>query len=73
MTGMLAPAKTPPAIIKRLHHEIVRVVTKDDVRAQFFSRGSEVVGSTPAEYLNAIKADIARKSEIIKSAGIKLD
>jgi len=73
MTGMLAPAKTPVAIINRLNHEIVRVVTREDVKEQFFSRGSEVVGGTPAEYLAVIKADIARKSKIIKDAGIKVD
>jgi tripartite-type tricarboxylate transporter receptor subunit TctC len=73
MTGMLAPAKTPVVIIKRLNHEIVRVATREDVKEKFFSRGSEVVGSTPAEYLAVIKADIARKGKIIKDAGIKVD
>ena len=73
VTGMLAPAGTPPAIISRLHQEIVRVMTREDVKEQFFSRGSEVVGSTPAQFLAAIKADIARKSKVIKDAGIKLD
>lgn len=73
MTGMFVPAKTPAAIIDRLNQEIVRVVSRTDVKEKFFNTGSDVVGSSPAQFAAAIKADIARKSKVIKDAGIKLD
>ena len=73
MTGMFAPAKTPAAIINRLNREIVRMLNRPEVKEQFFVRGSEVVASSPAQFDAAIKADIARKSKVIKDAGIKLD
>ena len=44
--GVLAPAKTPPALIERLNREIVKVLQTADVKERLFNAGSEVVASS---------------------------
>jgi tripartite-type tricarboxylate transporter receptor subunit TctC len=73
MTGMLAPAKTPAAIINRLNQEIARVLNRSDVKEKFLNAGIETVGSTPEQFAAIIKSDIASMSKVIKDAGIKIE
>ena len=47
--GLLAPAKTPPAIVARLHRDLVKVVRAPDLKAQFEIQGYDAVGGSPAE------------------------
>jgi tripartite-type tricarboxylate transporter receptor subunit TctC len=70
--GLMAPAGTPPAIIERLHREIVRSLAQSDVRARIDEVGMAVVGNTPAEYAAAIKAEAPQWAKVIKAAGIKV-
>lgn len=69
--GVLAPAKTPAAIIKRLHQDITRVLNTVEVRTRFFNSGSEVVASTPDEFAAAIKSEMAGLGKLITDAGIR--
>ena len=69
--GVLAPAKTPAAIIKRLHQDITRVLNTAEVRTRFFNSGSEVVASTPDEFAAAIKSEMAGLGKLITDAGIR--
>ena len=71
--GMFAPRKTPVAIISRLNQAIVRVVSQADVKAKFFSSGSEAVGSSPAELAAKVKAEMVRWGKVIKDAGIRAE
>jgi len=71
MTCILAPAKTPAAVINRLNQEIVRALNQPDIKSRFLSAGAETVGSSPEELAATIKADQARMDKIIKDAGIK--
>jgi len=69
--GILAPAKTPRAIIERLHAEIVKVVRTPEVEADIFAQGIEPIGNTPEEFDRVIRADIARWAKILKGAKTK--
>ena len=71
--GVLAPARTPEAIIKRLNEEIVRLMARPDVKEKFFSVGVETVGSTPEQFAATMKTDMAKLAKVIKDAGIKGD
>jgi tripartite-type tricarboxylate transporter receptor subunit TctC len=70
-TGVAAPAKTPPAIIRRLHAEIVKIVSSADMQAFMASQGAEPALMGPEEFGAYIKADIARWAKVVKAAGIK--
>ena len=69
--GVLAPAKTPGAIISRLNQEIARFVSQPDVKQKFLNTGAESVGSSPEEFASIIKSDIAKLGKVIKDAGIQ--
>lgn len=71
MYGISAPAKTPRAIIDRLHAEIVRALNAPDLRSKLIEAGADPVGSTPEEYTAFIKSEIAKWARVIQAAGIK--
>jgi tripartite-type tricarboxylate transporter receptor subunit TctC len=71
--GILAPAKTPKPIIDRLQKEIAAVLMLPEVRERYQKNGFEVVGNTPAEFAEQIKADYARWGKVVKEANIRAD
>jgi tripartite-type tricarboxylate transporter receptor subunit TctC len=69
--SMLAPAKTPAAIINRLNEELVRVLNRADIKEKLFNTGAAVVASSPEELAAAIRAEMAGLGKVIKDAGIR--
>jgi len=69
--GVLAPAGTPPAIITRLHDEIIRALKLPDVRERLEYVGFEIVGGTPAAFSAYIKAEITKWAPVVKASGAK--
>jgi tripartite-type tricarboxylate transporter receptor subunit TctC len=71
--GMLAPAKTPKAIIARLNAAIVKVVTMPEMRSQFEIQGTDPVASSPEEFAAFIRRDMAKYAKVVKVSGAKVD
>jgi tripartite-type tricarboxylate transporter receptor subunit TctC len=71
--GLLAPAKTPKAVVDKLNADVVRILHAPAVANQLRAQGVDVVGNTPEEFAAIIPADIAKWREIIVSAGIKME
>jgi len=71
--GMLAPAGTPPAIVAKLHRELVRILALPEVRERFRALAAEPVGSSPAEFRAYIRSEIDRWTAVAKAAGMVLD
>jgi tripartite-type tricarboxylate transporter receptor subunit TctC len=71
--GLLAPARTPAAIIRKLHLETVKALALPDLRTKFTDLGLEEIGNSPAEFAAAIKSEIPKWAKVIKDAGIKPD
>jgi tripartite-type tricarboxylate transporter receptor subunit TctC len=71
--GVLAPAKTAPAVIARLNAEMVKILKSAEGKASLAARGLEAMGSTPEEYGAQIKDEFTRYGRIAKAAGIRLD
>jgi tripartite-type tricarboxylate transporter receptor subunit TctC len=72
-TGLLVPAGTPAAIVKRLNDELVKVLKQAEVRERIVALGIDPVGSTPEEFSRVIAADIAKWTAVAKAANIKAD
>ncbi len=70
-TGFLAPAGTPPEIISRLHAEVVRITRLPETRERL--PGFEFIGSSPQEFGDYIKANIARIGKVVRDAGIRAE
>ena len=71
--GVFAPARTPAAVINRLHSEVVKVLNRPEVRDRLMNTGSEVVANTPEQYIAYIKTDMAVMGKVIKDAGIRAE
>ncbi|HEV8694996.1 MAG TPA: tripartite tricarboxylate transporter substrate binding protein, partial [Lysobacter sp.] len=71
--GLLAPARTPPAIIKRVSDEVSRIVRLDDVKSRLEGMGTLPAGSTPEEFAAFIDAETAKWGKVIREAKVKLD
>ncbi|RPI45780.1 MAG: tripartite tricarboxylate transporter substrate binding protein [Betaproteobacteria bacterium] len=69
--GILAPAKTPAAIVKRLNADINAVVATDDAKQRLLAVGLQARGTTPSEFHDMIVKDIARWSSLVKKARIE--
>ena len=71
--GLSVPAKTPPAIIKRLSDEAAKAVKSAAVAARFKADDAEPIGSTPREYADFVAKEQARWKEVIRKANVKID
>ena len=56
--GVFAPAGTPPAIVKRLNAEIVKILGMPEVREKLGALGAEIVADSPEEFAALVKAEV---------------
>jgi len=71
--GFVVPAKTPDAIVRRLHGELVQILADPEVRDKLRLQYMDVVADTPAEARAVLAADIERWRPIIQKNNITLD
>lgn len=69
--GFAAPARTPGAVIAKLNAEITRAITAPDTRAHMADIGLEAETSTPAEFGEFVRTEIAKWAKVIKTTGLK--
>ena len=69
--GVFAPAKTPPAILRKVQESIHKALQVPRVRDHFVNNGYEPQGHTPAEWAKLFQADLKRYAEITRSAKIE--
>ena len=69
--GMLAPAGTPPAIVRLLNGAINEILKSADVQAKFATLGLEATGSTPEAFRQVMQAELTQWAKVIKDANIK--
>jgi len=69
--GVLAPARTPPAVIGKLNAALVAVLNDPDVRARLKQSGVTPSPSSPAAFGQYLKDEIARYTRLIREKGIK--
>jgi tripartite-type tricarboxylate transporter receptor subunit TctC len=70
---LLAPAKTPVAIVNRLNAEVVSALKTSTVREKLADLGAEPIGSTVKEVTEFIPAQMARLRELVRLSGAKAD
>ncbi|MDX3906688.1 MAG: tripartite tricarboxylate transporter substrate binding protein [Pigmentiphaga sp.] len=71
--GLLVPAGTPDAIVRRLSRETLKALDDPALRKQFLDAGFQIRGSTPEEFGNFIRSELAQWSERIRLSGARLD
>lgn len=70
--GLLAPAGTPAAIVKKLHAAAVEALQVPEIRAKLESQGAIVIGNSPEEFRNDIQREVAQWAEQFKAIKIEM-
>src|SRR6202012_3734785 len=70
--GILAPAKTPPAIVAKLNAEIVQALKDPETKSLLESQAIQIVGSSPPAFADYIKQDIALWKDVAEQAKIEV-
>jgi tripartite-type tricarboxylate transporter receptor subunit TctC len=69
--GVIAPANTPPAIVRRMHEELSRALKDPGVAQKLTEQGMEIVGGGPEELDKFVRGEIARWAQVVKENRIK--
>jgi tripartite-type tricarboxylate transporter receptor subunit TctC len=70
--GLLAPAGTPPQIIRKLHAGMAKALSMPDVKEAILKQGSKAVSSkSPEDFESYIKAEMAKFRPVIQAAGLE--
>jgi len=69
--GLFAPAGTPPAVVKKLHDEVSKIMQQPSVQKKLESEGAKYYAMSPEAFGTFQKKESVRWGKIIKSAGIK--
>ena len=70
-SGMLAPARTPPAVVKKLANEVAAAVKMPAISERFAAQGLELGGISPEAFAAQIKSEVAKWAKVARQAGIK--
>lgn len=71
--GVLAPAKTPPAIVAKVNKAVNAVIASADGKAFFAAQGLEANGGTPEAFSGFIQSESTRWTALAKAAGVRMD
>jgi tripartite-type tricarboxylate transporter receptor subunit TctC len=71
--GVLAPAGTPAAVVDKLHRELARILASADVKERFAASGYETTSTTPQEFMQLIRDDLAKWQKVVKASGARVD
>jgi tripartite-type tricarboxylate transporter receptor subunit TctC len=71
--GLLAPAGTPPALLKRLGDDVNGLLAQPEVRKELVAKGADPGGLTAAEFGTFVRQEQQRWTQLIKDAGIVLE
>jgi len=69
--GLVAPGKTPPAVLDKLHREVLKAMASDDVRARLAELGAESAVGPREQFNEFLKAEVTRWSRVVKQANIQ--
>jgi tripartite-type tricarboxylate transporter receptor subunit TctC len=72
-SGIFAPRQTPPAIVRKLEGELMRITTLPDVVARLRPLGILPVGNSSAEFAQILASDIARWTAVAKAGNIRIE
>ena len=71
--AIMAPARTPPAIVAKLNAEINRILRSKETREYFTAQGVEPMPMTPDELGRFVNAEIAKWTKAVKDSGAKAE
>jgi tripartite-type tricarboxylate transporter receptor subunit TctC len=71
--GLLAPAKTPAAVVQRLNTELNAVLNDPVVKDKLLTLGIDASPGSPDQFADQLKRDVSRYGQVVKAANIRLE
>jgi tripartite-type tricarboxylate transporter receptor subunit TctC len=71
--GVVVPVATPPEIVTKLNQEILRALNTPEFRERLVADAIEPLGTTPEQFGDYIKSELAKWSKVVKEARVKVD
>ena len=71
--GILVPKGTPPAIVKKLEGEFMRIAKLPDVIARLKPLGIHTIGNSSDDFAKIVSSEIARWGAVAKAANFKIE
>lgn len=71
--GLLAPAGTPDALVKKINADVMKVLASPEVSKKLLERGIDTRASTPQEFGTYIKAEVPKWTDVVKASGARID
>ncbi len=72
-TGLVAPPRTPPAIVARLNRDVNAALKSEDMIVALRKLGSVPLGGTPQDFRNLLNEEAPKWLAVVKSSGMKID
>jgi tripartite-type tricarboxylate transporter receptor subunit TctC len=72
-SGMLAPARTPPAIVQQLNEEVLKILSQPETKERIVKLGLEPSSTTTEEFGAFMKTETAKWAQAVKLSGVKAD
>jgi tripartite-type tricarboxylate transporter receptor subunit TctC len=70
--GILAPARTPDALVNKLNAELARALTQPEALNRIAALGADVVGGPPRRLADHLRAEIPKWGRVVRAANIRL-
>ena len=71
--GLLAPAKTPPAILDKLHATIARIMNTPEMKTQVINNGADPMAMGPREFSEFLQRESAKWGQVAKAANLRIE
>lgn len=69
--GLFAPAGLPPALLQKIHADVVQVLRRPEFNARFVPEGQTIVGNTPDEFRENVRTEVAKWRTLIREMGLQ--
>jgi len=71
--GLMAPKKTPPAIVNRLNAEVTKIVSRSDTKAEWAKQGATAMQMSPDAFGKFLADDIVKWERVVNVSGARVD
>lgn len=71
--GLLAPAKLPEPILRKIHAATVSAINKPGIKAKYASLGAVVIGNSPEQFAEQIRADVEKWKKVAQFGNVSLE
>ncbi|MGH8664450.1 MAG: Bug family tripartite tricarboxylate transporter substrate binding protein [Burkholderiales bacterium] len=69
--GVMGPKNMPPALVQRLHGELIKIMHTPEMQKTLINMGSTPIGSTPQQFKSYLVGDLEKWSKVVKASGAK--